>query len=717
MTRFIILTTFSILFSIAAFAQNPTPAGVKDETDVVKISTTLIQVDVSVTDKNGRQITGLKPEDFEILENGKPQPITNFSYVSSASQTVENSVQPTAKTNPKDKVSVPVPSAALRPEQVRRTIALVVDDLNMSFRAVDSVKTALRKFVDEQMQPGDLVSVIRTSTGSGVFQRFTSDKQILYAAISRIRWYAGGRGNVDVFRQADPDDNGAQYDKFRQDMVIVGTFGVMRYAVRGMSEMPGRKAIVLFSEGFNMFNTAVQEDGSGDGKNVAINSGMNARLAAPLQSLIEAANRASVVIYGIDARGVVAVLPDSADSSFGADSSGKFGMGRGVSSTAIRNERTRELFESQRGLQYISEQTGGFAILNNNNLSKGVERAVNDQNGYYLIGYEPDEQTFDSKTSRYNRLEVKLKNADYRVRYRSGFFGIEDKTLKSPTQTANQQILNALTSPFKSSDINLNLNTVLIGDSNNEALIRSIINIDAKDLSFTRTTDGKRKMNIDIVAVTVGDAGAAVEQFAKNYTITVSEEKYQNILQNGLVYDLPVPVKKIGTYQFRIAVRDSESGKIGSASNLILVPDLAKDFALSGIVLDNTSPQKSPANSNNDSNQSDVYLNMSLRKFKSRTTLRYGYLIYNPKLDSKQKPQIEVQVKLFSQGKSVFETKPAPLNLNGQTDMQHIENVDSIALGSNLPIGEYILQILVTDNLAKGKNRTVSQWIDFEVTN
>jgi hypothetical protein len=153
----------------------------------------------------------------------------------------------------------------------------------------------------------------------------------------------------------------------------------------------------------------------------------------------------------------------------------------------------------------------------------------------------------------------------------------------------------------------------------------------------------------------------------------------------------------------------------------VLVPNLAKDFALSGIVLDNpSSPNaaKSAAGSTQTApaDQSDVYLNMSLRKFKRGSTLRYGYLIYNARLDSKQKPQLEVQTRLHSGGKVVFETKPTPLVTGGQTDMQHLENVDSLVLGGNLPAGEYVLEVLVTDTLAKGKNRTISQWIDFELT-
>jgi VWFA-related protein len=152
-----------------------------DKDDVVKISVTLVQVDAVVTDKSGRQVTDLKPEDFEISEDGKTQRITNFAYVpvnqpaAATSVTATAAVTP-APVKPKEKVAIP-PPPRLRPEQIRRTVALMVDDLSLSFTSVDSVRAALKKFVDEQMQQGDLVAIIRTSAGMGVLQQFTADKR------------------------------------------------------------------------------------------------------------------------------------------------------------------------------------------------------------------------------------------------------------------------------------------------------------------------------------------------------------------------------------------------------------------------------------------------------------------------------------------------------------------------------------------------------------
>src|SRR5262249_5729458 len=133
----------------------------KNTDDVVRISVTLVQVDAEVTDGKGRYITDLKPEDFEITEDGKPQYITNFSYVA---DTVR-------KLPPPDRNAPPLPSP-IRPEQVHRTIALVVDDLGLSFESTAYLRAALGKFVDEQMEPGDLVGIIRTGSGMGALQQF-----------------------------------------------------------------------------------------------------------------------------------------------------------------------------------------------------------------------------------------------------------------------------------------------------------------------------------------------------------------------------------------------------------------------------------------------------------------------------------------------------------------------------------------------------------------
>src|SRR5439155_1703262 len=185
-----------------------------------------------------------------------------------------------------DKTAPPIPTSRLRPEDIKRTIAIVVDDLGLSFESTYYVRRALKKFVDEQMQPGDLVAIMRTSAGMGALQQFTSDKNILYHAIERVRWNPIGRSGVGAFApmEAPPpgrdnmngdssgdnsngNSNGnsgstsgtdsgaaADADEFRDEIFSVGTLGALNFIVRGMGELPGRKSVIMFSDGFAIFD-------------------------------------------------------------------------------------------------------------------------------------------------------------------------------------------------------------------------------------------------------------------------------------------------------------------------------------------------------------------------------------------------------------------------------------------------------------------------------
>src|SRR5262245_13361980 len=156
--------------------QTQKPAG-DDKDDVVKITTNLVQVDAVVT-KDGKPVTNLTAEDFEIFEDGKPQAITSFAYISN----LPNSASPAVPRDTKTTAPV-VPYAPVKPNEGRRTIAFVVDDLGLSAESIPSVRQQLRKFVTEQLQPNDLVAIIRTGGEMGALQQFTNDKRVLTRAL------------------------------------------------------------------------------------------------------------------------------------------------------------------------------------------------------------------------------------------------------------------------------------------------------------------------------------------------------------------------------------------------------------------------------------------------------------------------------------------------------------------------------------------------------
>lgn len=698
-------------------AQQPTPTPTPSPTnqerpqppeaeDVVRITTNLVQVDAVITDKNGKLVTDLKPEEVEIYENGREQKITNFSFNLSESTSMARDAKRTAP----DKNAPVVPPSRLKTEDIRRTIALVVDDLGLSFESSHYVRRALKKFVDEQMQPGDLVAIIRTAGGVGALQQFTTDKRQLYAAIERVRFYASGRSGIGAFapiqpptpgeRGAEADAANEEFNQFREDVFSVGTLGAVNYVVRGLRELPGRKSILLISDGFRIYS---RDDPT-----------RNYRTVQRLQRLVDEAGRASVVIYTMNATGLQTLGFTAADDLSGRDMQ-QF-------QDALTSRRN-VAFETQEGLDLLARQTGGIAIKNSNDLSGGIRRVLEDQKGYYLIGYRPDQSTFNSRTGRrqFHRLSLKIKRpGKFNVRMRQGFLGVTDDE-QPPPRTMAQQLLNALMSPFGVTGVHLRLTSLFGNDIKAGSFMRSLLHIDANDLTFTKEADGLYKTMIDVVAITFGDNGVPIEQLGKTYQMRVSESEHKRLLRDGLVYYVTVPIKKPGAYQLRMSLRDSASERIGSASQFIEAPDIKKKrLALSGIILREQSPVQiggalaSAAGEGRE--EGGARTSAAVRQFKPGTIIEYAFLIYNAKLDKpSSRPQVITQVKLFHDGKEIFSGKELPYDSSGQTDLQRLATGGALQLGDSMEPGDYVLQVIVTDPLADTKHRLATQWMDFQV--
>lgn len=456
---------------------------------------------------------------------------------------------------------------------MRRTIALVVDDLRSSFESVAFVRHALKKFVDEQLQPNDLVAVVRTSSGMGALQQFTSDRRQLHAAVERVRWYSRGSGGISAFAPLGGDALGRvggqmdsqppgrwpssggfggrdnedrsvadDIDELREDVFTVGTLGALNFIVKGLRELPGRKSIVLFSDGFRMYD----------------DDGMSGRILQAMRRLTDLANRASVIIYTIDPRGVVYTGLTAADNTAN--------MTPGQVQGAL-NARSGLLFETQSSMNILAEQTGGLSIRNNNDISGGLRRVLDDQRGYYLIGYRPDESTFDAVRGRgkFHKITTKLKRPELKVRTRGGFYGFTETEAARPVvkRTRNQQLYAALSSPFASGDVPLRLTSLFRSEDEKTSYLDSMLHIDARGFTFTEEPDGWHKAEVDVVALTFGDSQVPVDELNRTASLRLRGETYQKVLKEGLIYSMRVPVKKPGAYQLRVAVRDVASERTG----------------------------------------------------------------------------------------------------------------------------------------------------------
>ena len=714
--------------------QQPTPRPSPDDDsdeDVVRITSNLVQFDAVVTDRQGRLVTDLRPEDFEVSIGGRGQEITNLSFVLNEAAPAA-AVAPTAA--PRDKAA-PLPPAPLRAGQVRRTIALVVDDLGTSFEDIYSVRRALKKFVDEQMQPGDLVAIMRTGAGVSALQQFTNDRRILYRAIERVRWNPQGRAGVNAFApldlttsaytEADPangktptrpgtpgaddrdlgqkDGPAADLEEFRHGVFTVGTLGAINFIIRGMSELPGRKSILLFSDGFKIYPKP------GTYENTT-------RIQEALRRLTDQANRASVTIYTMDARGLACLCVTAADD-----------LGPRVSSGVIMQateSRREEFLSKQEGLAFLAEQTGGIFIRDTNDLGGGVRRVLDDQKGYYLIGFRPSEGVFDAEKGRprFNKLEVKVRRAGVNVRTRAGFFGYTDREMKAAVpHTRAEQLISAIASPLTSGELNLRLTSLFNSPAGGEQLVNSLMHIDMNQFTFADEPDGWKKAVMDVVAITFGENGQVIDEVNRTETLRARADGFQQLIRNGLVYMLKVPVKKPGAYQLRVAVRDAAAEKLGSASQFIEVPDLRKKrLALSGIFMMDAARTEAIAAGGADgqSGTADHLRDATVRRFRTGSGVDFFYDIYNARLDrATGRPQLQTRSRLIRDGRVVFDGAPQAYDPGPQPgpDMRRLPAVSRIQLGAQLPPGEYVLQVVVTDTLAGGKNGTATQWIDFEV--
>ena len=727
MKRIPLILLLAAQLTTAGLAQQPpqqaTPAqtGTKQpsrasDDDVVKITTNLVQVDAIITDKNGKLIRDLRQDEVQIFEDGREQKITNFSFVTTDAPAPDpGQPAPTARA---DKTRPPLPPVRIRPENVRRTIALVVDDLGLSFTSMVDVRRALKKFVDEQMQTGDLVAILRTSGGIGALQQFTADKRQLYAAIERVKWNVNGRSGISPF--APMQDNSRQseslqeanqeFDELREDTFAVGTLGAVGYVVQGMRELPGRKSVLLMSDGFRIYTRG--------------ESRRNERTLLALRRLLDQANRATVVIYTMNASGLQTLSLTAADAT------------GGMNPRQIDNQLTSRrtfAFESQDGLDYLAEETGGFPIRNTNDLSSGIRRVMEDQKSYYLIGYRPDESTFDKKTGlrTFHKLSLKVtRSGKFNVRMRNGFFGFSDDEVQAVAISPRQQILNALTSPFGSAGVHMRLTTLFANDAKVGSYMRSLLHINADDLTFTDLPNGEHKAEFDVVAVTFGDNGNVVDEVSRTYTIKRSGDDYERLRRDGFVYFLTVPIKKAGAYQLRTALRDHASQHVGSASQFIEVPDVKKNRLLvSGILVTATDATMKKASAetggaaaaqNSDPDEEAPKTSSSrsaaTRQFKRGQSLQYSFVIYNARLDkTTSQPQLRIQLRLFLDGKPFYTGPETPFDPGNQPDLKRLAVGGAIQLNSQIPAGEYVFQVTVTDPLADEKHQVATQWMDFEI--
>jgi VWFA-related protein len=696
-----LLLVFCILFP--ALGQNkpatqnppqPQTQTSEDKDDIVKITTNLVQVDVVVT-KDGKPVTNLTTDDFEIFEDGKRQTITSFSYISNVSK---SAVRPATPNTTNDNA----PYKPLNANDARRIMAIVVDDLGLSAESMYQVKRQLRKFIAEKLEPDDLVAIIRTGRQRGALQQFTNDKRLLNRAVDQLRWDSCSRVGINVlpaFGSSLPGEPGTEgacsYRSIESSITSLG------FIVDAMGHLPGRKSLVLLSDALPMqsqddiftgeqYVRGSARSGVSDSAEASAYLPAARNLEESLKHIAERAIRNSVVIYAVDTQGVQDTGWTAADSFTGSVGD------RQKQSNQLLSTRFNTLYSRREGGGLIAKQTGGFQVHNSN--SYELDRILEDQSGYYLLGYRPTDETFNR---RFHHIKAKVKGAGLDLRTRYGFFGVTEEDAKRLKPSPRESTNLALASPFDSHDIELDVTSFFVDDKASGPVIRSFVYIDLNGLTLT-SVEGRRQGSIELHGAVFGDNGAVVERLAHGANLNLRPELYEQATRYGLGMGFDIPVKQPGAYQVRIAALDRPSSRIGSAGQFVVVPDLKKKrLAVSGIVL---------AKANAD----QTFTDQGSRKFFNGSNLYFAYDLYNAMNESGKLRNLVMDVTLLRDGKNVQTRPPVPI-VASNSDLSRVYVNGVVPLTAEFEPGYYYLQIVVSDKDAKSKTAPVVQWADFEI--
>lgn len=688
-----LLALFCILFPALAQTKPQAPLQPQKTTndqddDIVRISTNLVQVDAVVT-KDGKPVPNLTVDDFEIYEDGRRQVITSFAYISNVPTSTP---QPSGSKS--EKGAIVVPFTPLKRDDPHRTIAFVVDDLGTSAESMSHVRKQLRKIVAEKLQPNDLVAIIRTGGEVGALQQFTNDKRVLNRAVDQLKWNLCSRMGPTVLPPVTRESlvRSVRSDEYYRcgGQSIYDTMTSLRFVLDALGQLPGRKAMILLSDNLPIENQETKMQGNLAGFN------RSRSYSGSLRKVAEMAIRSSVVIYSVDTQGLQYTGPTAADQFNPLDRNALHN---------IMSGRSHVLSQRREGGELIARQTGGFQIRNSNSFR--LDRILEDQNGYYVLGYRPTDETFNR---RFHQIKAKVKRSGMTLRTRYGFLGVsEEEAKRQPLSTRDLTNL-ALASPFAAQDIELDLTSFFTDKDRTGSVVRSFVYVDVKDLTFT-TVNGRQQASIELHGVIYGDNGAVMELAKGGGTIKLSESEYQHAMRNGVGISFDMPVKRHGFYQVRVAVRDKNSSKMGSAGEFVTVPNLKDNkLAVSGIVLANVAQFSAPADA-----ADQAVSNPGARRFQSNSNLYYAFRIYNAAIArGSQLREMVMEAKLFRDGKIVFSGPEVPIPANDQKDLTRVLANGVIRLTPDLGPGTYYLQVVVTDR-TKSKAASAVQWVDFDI--
>jgi VWFA-related protein len=539
-------------------AQQPPP----QQPPTFKVRVDYVEVDAVVTDRQGRLVRDLKKEDFQVLEDGKSQAITNFTMVDIPVDRddkplfASSPIEPDVRTNEK-----PFDG---------RVYVMVIDDMHTRFGRSIRVKTAAKQFIERRLGANDLMAVVHTAGPSDANQEFTNNKRRLLAAVDKTQGRKLDSATInktneynrsrDLRQQGDalndPDD-------MERGFNARSTLDTLRNVAEWFGSVHGRRKAILFvSEGIDY-----------DIYDMIPSNGSNHQSASMVldatREAIGAATRSNVAIYGIDPRGLTDLGDESIEIGAYPDDT-SLGVGAGSLQNEIRL--------SQDSLRTLSDETGGFAVVNKNDFATAFQRIVEDNSSYYVLAYYPP----DARPGRTHKIDVRVTRPGLTVRARKAY--LTPKKVDAPKATSNSpstpELREALDSPLPVSGLTMHVFAAPFKGTAPNASVLFGVELRGRDMKV----DASSKILLSYIAI---DANGKVKGGnTDSLALTnLRPDTKLRIEQSGLRMlnrlDLPP-----GKYQLRIAAHDQSGGNVGSVQYDLDVPDYAKvPFSMSGLVL------------------------------------------------------------------------------------------------------------------------------------
>jgi hypothetical protein len=361
---------------------------------------------------------------------------------------------------------------------------------------------------------------------------------------------------------------------------------------------------------------------------------------------------------------------------------------------------------SQQGLLQLAEDTGGFATVNGNGLNDALQRVEEEQRGYYLIGFKaPDNIATGNPASPpdYHSIKVTIKatvnGRGLRAHSRSGFFGETDEAARPKYDTRQARMLASVQSLFNKSELRVRITALYRRTAKGRTVVHNLLYVDPRDVTFRTDLYGSHYAALDVVILASGHGIDPLAALSRHIAIDASDDNLAQLLKNGMLFTLDVPVKDAGSYQIRACVLDSTSRAAGSAGQYIDIPDLKKQhMALTTPLIDDVSaPGETRFN--------DV--SSALREFHAGSRLAFAFRIETDKGSGK----FDSQIQLYRDRTPILNDPVTIAAVPGQ-DGRAVGG--ELRLSSSLPAGQYYLRAMSTERGGRTP-RTASSWIEFQV--